>query len=149
MIELVIPGLARPEAKVQRFNKKRDGSRVPGARTDKPAQADWKARVAALARQAGVPMLVGPLHLYIEVRVVKPASWPKKPTASNPWPDVPHKRPDVDNYVKPIQDALTGIAWPDDSWITRVTAEKVFGAQAEVVVRYSEAACVAAMEAME
>ncbi len=36
------------------------------------------------------------------------------------------KKPDIDNLIKSVLDALNGIAWEDDAQIVRVTASKVY-----------------------
>lgn len=40
--------------------------------------------------------------------------------------EVPTKRPDIDNIIKIIEDALNGVAYHDDSQITKVTAMKIY-----------------------
>ncbi len=37
------------------------------------------------------------------------------------------KRPDLDNLVKSVKDALNGIIWKDDSQVVKLKAEKKFG----------------------
>lgn len=66
--------------------------------------------------------LKGPLEL--EITVVRPypqslALW-KRPNA------LPTTRPDLDNYVKLVMDALNGHAWEDDSQIISLKARKVY-----------------------
>jgi Holliday junction resolvase RusA-like endonuclease len=43
------------------------------------------------------------------------------------------KRPDLDNLVKSVKDALTGIIWKDDAQIIRLTAEKRYGQEMVVI----------------
>lgn len=38
----------------------------------------------------------------------------------------PTTRPDIDNYIKQVFDALNGIVWEDDGQIVTVTARKFF-----------------------
>ena len=38
----------------------------------------------------------------------------------------PVTRPDLDNYIKTVMDALNGVAYDDDSQIVKVIAEKVY-----------------------
>jgi len=40
---------------------------------------------------------------------------------------VPLKRPDIDNLIKAVLDALNGVAWVDDKQITKICAEKIYG----------------------
>jgi len=43
------------------------------------------------------------------------------------------KRPDLDNLVKSVKDALTGIIWKDDAQIIRLAAEKRYGQEMVVI----------------
>lgn len=50
----------------------------------------------------------------------------------------PVKKPDIENLVKGIMDGCTGVLWVDDSLVTKLVAEKVFGEEerAEVVLKW-------------
>jgi len=135
-VVIVIPGEAKTERKRQRFIP---GKGRVGPRTDEPDRADWKARVSERAFATCREPLIGPLACEVEVRRIKPASYPKKPTKGNPWPDHWWKKPDVDNYVKLLFDALTGIVWLDDAQVTDLHVSKRFGARDEVIVTIREA----------
>lgn len=50
----------------------------------------------------------------------------------------PTKKPDADNIVKVICDALNGIAYRDDTQIVELEAKKVYGDQEKVVVEIEE-----------
>lgn len=52
----------------------------------------------------------------------------------------PAKRPDLDNCLKAIFDALNGIAYDDDSQIVSVTCEKYYGKEPRAVVGVEEMA---------
>jgi len=47
-------------------------------------------------------------------------------------------KPDLDNIVKSITDALNGLAYKDDAQITSLLAHKVYGEQAKVVIEIEE-----------
>jgi Holliday junction resolvase RusA-like endonuclease len=55
----------------------------------------------------------------------RPKHLPKRVT-------MPVTKPDLDNYVKLLEDALNGYAFRDDSQITTMTVTKRFAAQGEV-----------------
>ena len=48
------------------------------------------------------------------------------------------KKPDVDNLVKAVLDALNGVAWEDDSQIVRVCAEKFYSKDPYIYIRIRE-----------
>lgn len=74
------------------------------------------AHEAALAMNGKEP-LSGPLELTIHFFLQKPKSKPKYKA----WPDV---RPDLDNYVKAVKDALKGIVYRDDAQVCVCVAKK-------------------------
>lgn len=50
----------------------------------------------------------------------------------------PTKKPDIDNIVKAVLDALNGIAYKDDIQVVRVTATKIYAERAGVHVEIKE-----------
>ena len=50
----------------------------------------------------------------------------------------PAKKPDCDNCIKSITDALNGIAYKDDSQIVEITCQKYYSSQPRAVVLLSE-----------
>ncbi|KKK83986.1 hypothetical protein LCGC14_2787870 [marine sediment metagenome] len=60
------------------------------------------------------------LHLAVTFYRAKPKSAPKRLS-------MPLTRPDLDNYLKLLLDALNGYAFPDDGQVTRISAAKRFG----------------------
>jgi Holliday junction resolvase RusA-like endonuclease len=129
-----VPGVALPEKKRQR----RFANGQMGFRTDTPDRKDFKARLAYFAKQVCPAPLEGPLVVDITIRKPKPPSWPKNPCKSNPWPWAWWKKPDRSNYMKIIEDALTGIAWVDDAQIIGGYTGKEWGPD-EVVVTIAPA----------
>lgn len=88
---------------------------------DPATSRDWKRTIQAQvlpARPNG--LLAGPLPLTLAFELPRPKSLPKK---------VRHhtKRPDVDNLVKAVKDALRGIVYADDAQIVRLEARKGYG----------------------
>ena len=118
------PGVAKSERKRQRFIP---GKGRVGHRTDEPDRADFKARLAAFAAKAFPEPLQGPVGLSLQVLRPQPKSYPKKPTASKPWPWADVAKPDCDNFAKICQDALNGIAFVDDAQIIDLRVTKGWG----------------------
>lgn len=63
----------------------------------------------------------GPLLLEIKVDLNKPKSWPKKKRESTKYAT---GKPDCDNQIKLISDALNGIVYRDDSQIAQIVYER-------------------------
>lgn len=82
------------------------------------AVGPWRERVALSAHAAGVRMLTGPVCVGLEFVRSRPASTPKSRTPAAV------KKPDLDKLVRAILDALTGIAYADDSQVTEIYASK-------------------------
>jgi len=79
----------------------------------------WRADVRAAAQAARTgPPLDGPIVLVVEFVMPRPTSTPKSRTP----PAV--KRPDIDKQCRAVCDALSGLAWKDDSQIVDLHATK-------------------------
>lgn len=68
--------------------------------------------------------LVGPLTLTAMFVLPIPASWSRKRKAAPPRHT---SKPDLDNLVKLLKDALNGVFWLDDRQIYSVLASKSYG----------------------
>ncbi len=85
------------------------------------AEADIKAAIRkeiAKAKRFGAGEA---LVLWVTFYVVRPKTAAKKVK-------YPVKRPDLDNYLKTLLDALDKFAFPDDSQIVNIHAKKAFAA---------------------
>lgn len=68
-----------------------------------------------------------PLAMVVEFGLKPPKSWAKTKRKRAIEKEIfPVGRPDVDNLLKGVQDALNGVAYPDDSQIIAITARKVY-----------------------
>ncbi len=109
-------------------------TRTNGRRRFTPAkQRDHAASVAGYAdrarRAARLPVwTVITLHVHAEFRYPTPKRGAAEGT---PRPG----RPDIDNLLKLVLDALNGIVWADDALVVSITATKVYAAQAGTYVR--------------
>jgi len=88
------------------------------------AEADIKASIRseiAMAERYGAGE---PLVLWVTFYLQKPKSASKKVK-------YPVTRPDLDNYLKTLLDALNKFAYPDDSQIVNIHAKKAFAKPGE------------------
>jgi Holliday junction resolvase RusA-like endonuclease len=92
-------------------------------------------RVAAQLAMDGRPPLMCPVKVITLVELPIPASWSRKRSAAAMTGDVrPTSRPDIDNYIKSVMDALNGIVIADDSLVVEIEARKKYGSDPKVVM---------------
>jgi len=73
--------------------------------------------------EAGRKPFEGPVRLTVRATFVIPASWPKKKQAAAHWKC---SKPDLDNVVKLIKDAVKSVVWIDDAQVSKLDAEKIY-----------------------
>lgn len=105
-----------------------------------PAKSrDYKNYVRLVASQHAPPEpLSGPLAVEIRVYRGMPKAFSKKRVREAESGLIrPVTKPDTDNYIKGIKDALNGIIWRDDSSVVEIQASKWYSAtpRVEVMVR--------------
>jgi len=78
---------------------------------------------AAIQEQFGSRKPIdGPVRLTVSAWFSRPKSEIRK---TKPMPQYPHiKKPDADNVVKAVMDALNGLAWHDDAQVSAIHVEK-------------------------
>ena len=72
-------------------------------------------------------IITGAVELKLGFCFSVPKSYSKKKTDEALNGFLKHtKKPDLDNLIKAVKDALNGIVWHDDSQVFLVTAEKIY-----------------------
>ncbi len=131
-IRIVIPGAAQAKG------RPRLAVIAGHARAFTPAKTRSKEGVVAVLAMevmGGRPPLTGPVAMEVCATLVPAASWPKKRrTAALAGEVRPTKKPDLDNALKLIWDALNGVVYADDAQVVAVSARKVYGEVAETIV---------------
>jgi Holliday junction resolvase RusA-like endonuclease len=85
-------------------------------------------RLAAQLAMGDRPPIEAPVRIELLVELPVPASWSERKRAAAIVGDVrPTSRPDIDNFLKAILDAINGIVVADDSQAVEVHATKKFG----------------------
>lgn len=95
-------------------SKSGKGILVESSKAVKP----WRELIAETARWNRQPILDGAVHLKLDFVMPRPKATPKSRTPQAV------KRPDLDKLVRAVMDALTGIAWADDSQVVQISARK-------------------------
>jgi Holliday junction resolvase RusA-like endonuclease len=130
ILRIVIPGEMRGKGR-PRFTTRGGFAR---AFTDSKT-VNMEAWVRACAVDAGAFAAGYPLKLRMEMVAAVPKSWTKGNRARALAGDMlPTGKPDLDNCLKLVCDALNGIAWQDDKQIVSVDATKRYGETAETIL---------------
>ena len=106
---------------------------------DPEKSRNYKAYVKMLAVQAmkdnGFNMIEGPCAVLINAFFLLPKSKSKRfREAALKGTERPTKKPDADNIVKAIQDALNGLAYKDDACIVELACHKYYSDNPRVEV---------------
>lgn len=126
-IVIIIPG--RPAA----WQRARSNGKV---RFDSPEQSRNKLTIGQIgaAEMAGRP----PLECALEISVSAFWQWPKSMSENKRrtyGSQYFTARPDGDNIVKLLGDALNGIVWRDDAQIVTATISKRYGLIPQTIIR--------------
>ena len=82
------------------------------------ALASWRSAIALAARKAGAFPSRDPITITMTFIIARPK------TVKRLEPTVP---PDLDKFVRAVLDALTAIAYTDDSQVVELYAKKMYG----------------------
>ena len=94
----------------------------------------YRQSVALAAKAAGCEPHDQAVSVVIDFVFARPKSHLR--SSGEPKPSAPSlPRPDVDNTAKAVLDSLNGIAWADDSQVSRLVVEKSYGKEGRTTVR--------------
>lgn len=136
-IELIVSGKASTKQR-QRFDPRTKRAYTP------PSNIINENDVRAIWREAGEPRLEAdaPIWMEIVIVVMRPQGHFKrngelsKEGLRHPFPE--NKKPDVDNALKLVMDALNTRAYKDDVRIVRATVDRVWGEWPQTKIRLGE-----------
>lgn len=106
-----------------------------------PAKSrDYKDYVRlAAAQHAPKSLLEGPVGMMLTVYRSIPKSFSKKKAAAAEAGEIrPITKPDVDNYLKGVKDALKGVIWKDDSQVVEVFTQKKYSGKPRIEIKIKE-----------
>jgi Holliday junction resolvase RusA-like endonuclease len=133
-IEFVIPGKPVAWQRVRAMSRFDKGPRFFTA--DETRSYQSLVKLACQERMNGTPMIEGPVALEVTVTVEIPASWSQKKQAEARHGErMPTGKPDLDNVVKSIKDALNLVAYRDDAQVCFEALTKEYGVMPQVRVR--------------
>lgn len=126
------------------------GKPVPWARSRQSGKrhftskevSDYKQALGFAARSANLSehryemYFDGPVRVDLTVHIPIPKSWSKK--KQKEYYNFHPGRPDLDNYIKIVLDAMNDVIWKDDSQVQIVHAEKYYNKLPKIVVLIRE-----------
>lgn len=125
-ISFTVPG--KPYAK-----KRPQFSRKSGRAFDPAENAKAEASIGHLAAQLFSTPAAGPVAVEVVATFAIPKSWSKKKAEQHIHR--PHcQKPDGDNLLKAVKDALNRIAWGDDGQVYDARVRKVWGLVDQTVI---------------
>ena len=131
MPTFTVPG--KPYAK-----KRPRFSRRSGRAYDPADNSKAEASIGHIAASLFPAPIMGPVLVDVRCTFACPASWSKKKRAE--LIHRPHtQKPDGDNLLKAVKDALNRIAWADDGQVFDARIRKVWGEIDQTVVHVEEA----------
>lgn len=124
MISFVVKGIPIPKARARVVIR----GKFPSAYTPKPSK-DYEKLVSITAKsamnKAGLQMTKMPCKIELNFLLPIAASTSKKKTELMNRGEIKHtKKPDLDNLVKQVCDALNDVVWEDDSQVVEMIAYK-------------------------
>ena len=130
MIAVYVPGEPAGQGRPRAWARMVGGKPRAGVYSPKNSDA-WRGAARTIMQQqvgAGRNPLAGPLFVRVRFAFALPKSKHRKRHPIET--ETAHtSKPDVDNLLKALFDAGTGVLWLDDDQITKLVAEKVYAAQ--------------------
>lgn len=125
----IVRGVPKPSPRPRaRAFKTKKGTYV-GRVYDGGDDDDWKSLVCIAAREAwgDRPVEMGAALLYVDFIFLRPKSVSVK---KRPYHTT---KPDLDNLVKSVKDAMTGLVWKDDSQVVTCRSRKEYCEQLDLL----------------
>ncbi|RLD57081.1 MAG: hypothetical protein DRI97_06145 [Bacteroidetes bacterium] len=135
-IDFIIPGKPQALKRHRSFQKGKFKGTYDPSEGDK---ADFL--VKAIANKPEVP-LDEPLHVKLTFCFSRPKGHYRTGANAHLLRDVAPKwhtgKPDIDNLIKFVADALNGIFWKDDSCICNICSDKIYGEQPYIQIQITK-----------
>lgn len=126
-LNLIAFGIPQPKGSAKAFIPK--GWKRAIVTSDNSKNKGWQqliaeAASAAIAKSSTYRLVNGPVLLTVAFYLPRPKAIKNK--------DVPQiKKPDLDKLVRSVKDALTKVAWVDDSMVVEIRARKQYARPGE------------------
>ncbi|MCM1513361.1 MAG: RusA family crossover junction endodeoxyribonuclease [Oxalobacter formigenes] len=136
MITFTVPGIPKGKGR-PRFA--RSGNRVITYTPPETAAYENAVKTAAMQAMGGRKPYGGTCEIHIMAAFPIPKSWPESKKRQARLDRIhPAKKPDLDNVMKTVCDALNGIVWKDDAQVVRAHVTKCYDDNPRVEVTVIE-----------
>lgn len=123
MISFLVPGIPRPKGSLRAFATK--GGRVGVKENNADMVQPWMGTIAVAALKAGAEIVDGPVRVGLTFIFPRPKFHYNKAGGLKINAPFHHtKKPDLDKLVRAVLDALTGVAFVDDSQVVSLAPAK-------------------------
>jgi len=140
MIQFFVPGIPKTAGSKRAFM--RPGMRFPVVVEDCKGSKDWRGDVKRFASEHCKSPLTGPLMVEFHFFMQRPkghyGSGRNEDVVKASAPRSPAKKPDLLKLARAVEDALTGVAWKDDSQIVIEELSKAWSGKPGVFVKIEE-----------
>ena len=132
-----VAGIPVPKGSAKAFVNKKTGRAIV-TQTNGARQRPWASAISLTAQEKGCKPTQGAVQLTLTFSMPRPKS--HYGTGKNSCvlktsaPLYHTSTPDLDKLTRCVKDALTGVAWFDDSQVTILNAIKVYGDNPGVVI---------------
>ncbi len=144
MTTFFVPGIPVPKGSARAFYNRKLGRSLV-VQTNAERQRPWASMITLCARESGLTPASGNCQLILWFQMPRPkAHFKANGYIKDAAKKAPHtKKPDLDKLVRCVLDALSGVAYADDSQVTLISAIKTYADSAvvgcEIKVEYGEA----------
>ena len=131
-VSFFVPGQPVGKGRPRAF---RTGKGIRMHTPEKTASYESLVATAAHGAMRGATPIQGACHVQMDIRLMVPLSWSaRKRNQALDGQILPTKKPDMDNVLKAVFDAINGIVWQDDVQVIQVQASKRYSAIPGVAV---------------
>lgn len=132
-VKFTVPGIPRPKGSTVSFMASNSDKVI--TKQDSKHLAQWVKDCRWLARLAGVRQAPA------NAAVILTCDYVLKPSKHAKTREDALTRPDTDKLLRATLDALTGVAYPDDQQVVRISASKRYGEtpRTEITIEHREA----------
>lgn len=130
MISFFVPGVPVAKGSAKAFYSKKLG-RAMVVQTNRDKQKPWASMIGYEAQQAGCKITNDPVNLSCVFTMPRPknhfGTGKNQSSLKISAPMYHTSKPDLDKLIRCVKDALTGVAWRDDSQVCELEANKLYG----------------------